>query len=580
MVSSRSPFQTLPMLIVHKVIEYLEGRRRTSFNADIDKHNETKSVLTPLLSVGERWRMVALDSICDNCKFDFDAKRESVEVTYPAWPADFSYPQFRKNHLVKRVVVVATLWADLYIGKFCEVIAKPQYESLMFSSATTLVLHLSNSTVNSSKSSSYGYSCNDLSAADIQGKAATIARSLLHLIPTAVGIVVSVLPDQATQYHYYRQIDFGGLYGKIVSELCQGSARSVQVFSKRNDSPISFNLSIVPGLTSITQESNISCAPFAELAYLNASTLKALGLRLANMTEWINVIYGGTTIPTSYTSLASLTLAISGISYSIIWAAIKDIAPFPVLSRLDISGGYPFDDDLLFRGNGGTMKTLRIPLSAIARNALGRFGVLKRSGVTRMTRICIDEVTEADREFLIANAGVPIERSIHSILEVARSLRAKDKVIDYRIYKAIFNAPSTAILQCLDFGYESLDVGNVINLLVALPSLVSLTCGVVEFEESTTLIPANERPNTLHAKHYPLSTNFRVWRVPKTSNSKAKDIAYAAMLLAVLCPNFTHVDISPNLRNDFGREIIWAAFSDPFEPYSDSLRRLVYKRAD
>ncbi|KAJ2104549.1 hypothetical protein GGI09_000052 [Coemansia sp. S100] len=140
MASSRCQFQTLPMLIVYKVIEYLEGRRRTAFNSDIDEHNKTKAVLTPLLRVSERWRMAALDSICDNCKFDFDASCNSVEVTYPAWPADFLYPRFRKNHLVKRVVVAATLWADLYIGKFCEVISRPQYESLMFSSATTLVL--------------------------------------------------------------------------------------------------------------------------------------------------------------------------------------------------------------------------------------------------------------------------------------------------------------------------------------------------------------------------------------------------------------------------------------------------------
>ncbi|KAJ2875580.1 hypothetical protein GGH93_001454 [Coemansia aciculifera] len=462
MASSRSPFQTLPMFIVYKVIEYLEGRRRTSFNTDIDEHNETKSVLTPLLSVSEHWRMAALDSICDNCKFDFDAKRESVEVTYPAWPADFSYPRFRKNHLVKRVVVVATLWADLYVGKFCEVIAKPQYESLMFSSATTLVLHLSNSAVNSSRSSSCDYSCNDLSAVDIQRKAATIARSFLHLTPAVVGIVVSVLPDQVTQHsqgrqYYYggqysQQIDFGGLYGKIVSELCQGSARSVQVFSKRNDSPISFNLSAVSGLTSITQGPNISCAPFAKLAYLNASTLKALGLRLANKTEWTNVIYGGTTASASYTSLASLTLAISGISYSIIWAAIKDIAPFPVLSTLDISGGYPFDDDLLFRGNGGTMKSLRIPFSAIARNALDRFGVLKRSGVTRMTRVCIDEVTDLDKEYMTRRTDVPIKQQVHHMLEVALALRLWNDTTAFGIFCAVHAAPSTAVLRCLEFG--------------------------------------------------------------------------------------------------------------------------------
>ncbi|KAJ2864119.1 hypothetical protein GGH94_003153 [Coemansia aciculifera] len=548
MASSRSPFQTLPMFIVYKVIEYLEGRRRTSFNADIDEHNETKSVLTPLLSVSEHWRMAALDSICDNCKFDFDAKRESVEVTYPAWPADFSYPRFRKNHLVKRVVVVATLWADLYVGKFCEVIAKPQYESLMFSSATTLVLHLSNSAVNSSRSSSCDYSCNDLSA------------WCLFFLTKSRNIVRegSTITEGSTA----SRLISGGLY----------------VFSKRNDSPISFNLSAVSGLTSITQGPNISCAPFAKLAYLNASTLKALGLRLANKTEWTNVIYGGTTASASYTSLASLTLAISGISYSIIWAAIKDIAPFPVLLTLDISGGYPFDDDLLFRGNGGTMKSLRIPFSAIARNALDRFGVLKRSGVTRMTRVCIDEVTDLDKEYMTRRTDVPIKQQVHHMLEVALALRLWNDTTAFGIFCAVHAAPSTAVLRCLEFGNVRVYTDSIIQFISVIPSLVSLTCIVCGLGPTIESIAARDRPSRLCSKYVPLSKNFRKLGIPYTADTSAEQATYAAMFFVILCPNFTLLDISPKLRDPFSREVAWAAFNCPFEAYADSLRRLIYRK--
>ncbi|KAJ2682497.1 hypothetical protein IWW39_005977, partial [Coemansia spiralis] len=189
----------------------------------------------------------------------------------------------------------------------------------------------------------------------------------------------------------------------------------------------------------------------------------------------------------------SLTLAISGISYSITWAAMKDAAPFPVLSKLSVSGGYPFDDDLLFRGNGGTMMGLRIPFSAVARNALGRFGVLKHGGVTQMTKVSIDEVTSLDKEFLAGRTDVPIKQQVHGILEVARSLSTKDYTMGFPV-------------------------------------------------------------------------------------SKIKDIAYTAMLLAVLCPNFACVDISPSLRNAFGREIAWAAFNFPFEEHADTLRRLIYRK--
>ncbi|KAJ2108182.1 hypothetical protein GGI16_001234 [Coemansia sp. S142-1] len=306
------------------------------------------------------------------------------------------------------------------------------------------------------------YSFSEQSAADIQGKAVTIARSLLYLTPAVTGIVVSVFPDQDTLYnqrrqyiygsHRSQQTDFGGLYGKIVSELCQGGARSVQVLSKLVDSPLAFSFSAVSGLTSITHGLNVSCAPFAKLAYRNATTLKMLDLRIADKTDWTDLIYGGTTTSASYTSLISLALAISDISYSVTWTAIEDIAPFPVLSTLDMSGGYPFDDDLLFRGNGGTMKSLRIPFSAIARNMLDRFRVLQRSGVTQMARVCIDKVTEADKEFVTGRTDLPIKQQVRHIMEVALALKLWNDTTAFGMFNAVVVAPSTAVLHCLEFG--------------------------------------------------------------------------------------------------------------------------------
>ncbi|KAJ2768578.1 hypothetical protein GGI18_005564, partial [Coemansia linderi] len=87
-------------------------------------------------------------------------------------------------------------------------------------------------------------------------------------------------------------------------------------------------------------------------------------------------------------------------------------------------------------------------------------------------------------------------------------------------------------------------------------------------------IPEVERPSRLHAKYYPLSSNFRVLHISHAAQVSAKDIAYGAMLLAILCPNLVQVDIPPKVRNDFGREVAWATFNDPFKPYAASIGRL------
>ncbi|KAJ1892756.1 hypothetical protein LPJ71_007363, partial [Coemansia sp. S17] len=71
--------------------------------------------------------------------------------------------------------------------------------------------------------------------------------------------------------------------------------------------------------------------------------------------------------------------------------------------------------------------------------------------------------------------------------------------------------------------------------------------------------------------------NFRVLREPYSAQSAAKNIAIVAMQIAILCPNFLYVDIAPELRSVFGREIAWAGFNRTFEPYTDILQSLIYK---
>ncbi|KAJ2442706.1 hypothetical protein GGF42_006867 [Coemansia sp. RSA 2424] len=589
------------MLVVHKVVEYLEGKPRNSFGTDMAEHNNRKAVLVPLLSVSERWRMAALESICDNCTLDFEYDRKAVEITYPAWPVDFSYPRFHRNQLVKRVVVATSLWSDLREGKFCDVINRPQYENLVFLSARSLFILLSSSSVNSPSSANSRYMSNDFTSAAIQERAASIACSLLQLAPSAVSITVSLLASQR-QYRdsgrqHERQPDLESLYGKITSELCRGSGRRLQVISKVDNFLYSLDFRTISGLTSISHGLNLACTPFARLAYLNAQTLKALDIRIAGAGDWSTLVCGATTTsatytgfaslklhiadvsytttPAAYTSLTSLKLHIADVSYTTTWAAIDDIQVFPVLSALDVSGGYPFDDDLLFRGNGGAMRCLRLPFCAIARNALGRFNVLKRSGVVRMDRVCIDEATGADNTFIFGRANSPVRQQVHDILDVATVLKAKYVRGNFPIYYTL-HAARTAIIRYLDFDDELIAVGGIIDLVSALPCLVSLTCGVAKLDIATKAIPAIDRPSRLRTKHYPLSTNFKRLHITCEANNLAEYAASTAMYLAILCPNFAHVDLPFNKRRAFSREIAWASCNPPFDAYADTIRRLIF----
>ncbi|KAJ2022165.1 hypothetical protein IWW57_004634 [Coemansia sp. S610] len=146
------------------------------------------------------------------------------------------------------------------------------------------------------------------------------------------------------------------------------------------------------------------------------------------------------------------------------WAAIEDIVPFPALTNLAADGGYPFSDDLLFRGNGASLKNLGLLFSAIAWNKLGR---------------------------LKFGTNVPGDL----------------------VFQSLCTAPDTAVLQRLEFGQQWCSADDIIKLLAALPSLVHLSCDIRKLQAEILAIPVSGRPSRLREKYYPLSNNFRTLSV-------------------------------------------------------------------
>ncbi|KAJ1916843.1 hypothetical protein LPJ71_001897 [Coemansia sp. S17] len=555
------------MLIVEMIVEYLEGRHRNQLFLGTKEHRQNKSALTPLLSVSECWRAAALISICDQCELTFYYCHKVAKVTIPALSADFSYRGFRQTPLVKRVMVTANLWRDMCNGEFCKATSTVQFEGMMFPSANVLWVCFDEDRDDDCDSDSDS----DGGVEITREQVIRFARSLLRLAPNATCVTVELLAINEDVSNY-RQ-----LYDVLVSELCRGRVSKLDVYSNLVSDPPSLDLHGVCELSRIYLESVVPCTPFVHLAYRNARTLKVLDIDGVEESDWRILIYGGTDVPATYTRLTCLDMGIVDIAYSATWAAIADIAPFPVLRSLCVYNDYPFDDDLLFRGNGGTLQNLHLPFSALARNILGRFDILKRRGVTRMNKISIGEVVDEDDEFLEGNVDGHIGQQIHHIHEVAMMLSLMNDSSEHLMFNALKSAPRLANIQYLDFTGRTFKLGDIINLVAALPNLVSMSCAVGGIGSEIEAIPDDKRPSSLRTKHYPLSNNFRKLRVLDSSDIPAQDIAYVGMLLAVMCPKFGHVDLSSKLRYTFNREIAWAMINDPFRPYSSCLERLVFR---
>ncbi|KAJ2873295.1 hypothetical protein GGH93_003322 [Coemansia aciculifera] len=567
----QSLFQTLPILVVEKIIEYLVGHPRSSFDDDIRRHSEMKVVLYPLLSVSEIWCEAALVSICDSCEVVFNDARGIFDENYPAWPKGVSYSGFRRERLVKRVVVTAPGWRDICYQTSREANAWSQYEGAIFPSATNLVVKLNKS--------NYDPSLMDKRAILPTPRPDTVgwckgvvdfARALLRMTPAVTGLSVVAISVDATHKSHR------GLCAILVSVLRHGGVTRLDVRCKTGSLTGSLRPHIMTGLTSIAHGVNISCSPIAWLAYHNAPTLKELHIAPTGLDDWSSLMTCGKQAPASYTNLVSLYIDIANTSAQG-WTTVEGAIPFPVLSQLDISGAYPFADNTLFRGNREMLQRLSIPFDAIAKNVLRRSGVSERSDVRRFSPINTVLITGTPHHMPSDNL---IPEQLHCILETSKTLKLGydpfyGQLFNRRVFDALYTAPSTAILQHLTLFGLNCAIGDIISVVSALPSLVSLTSQIHGSATRIGLIPENEHPSTLYEKYYPLSKNFRVLHVPSVANADIGRVSIVAMQLSVVCPNFAYVDLPLELRKGFKGKATWSSRNGPFKPYGDALRRLI-----
>ncbi|KAJ2834242.1 hypothetical protein GGI24_000484 [Coemansia furcata] len=271
-----SAFQTLPMLIVEKVVEYVDRRNRNVLDSDIaldiDEYNNTKAS-HQLLWVSERWRVAALSIICDNCEIDFEHSRKGYSVKYPALPLEFSAQQYDMKKSVKQAVVFAPSWSDIGSRKFGIASFQSESELPVFPSASTLMVCLDEDDANPAKARYRTPPATNSVSMDRNQETINFVSSIRRLTPAATGVVVFFRSPSPTVKKNRGQCN------TLVLQLCRGNITRLHVESLTECSLSTLKLHSMSELTTITQGVGVACPPFAQLAYRNASTLKVLNLR-------------------------------------------------------------------------------------------------------------------------------------------------------------------------------------------------------------------------------------------------------------------------------------------------------------
>ncbi|KAJ2417142.1 hypothetical protein H4218_003457 [Coemansia sp. IMI 209128] len=590
-MSSLSHFQTLPVLLVEMIVEYVGKHTRNTFDDQIRKHNKRKSILRPLLHVSVVWRSVVMSNICDNCVIRLKYFSNSVDVKYPAWPDGLTYPRTHRTIFVKRVTIWVPFWSEISKGKFTEAnaILRSKGSNVVFPNATSLVLYFFKPRERQPLRLDNFILGNPLappppppapkpivpvSPEIVSG----LARFLKRLAPGVTSVTGTFHIDGRLDANPERPFD------DLLTMLCKGNVNTFRAYSYHYSSRVTLDSLPIAGLTSLVHQNSMVCPPFGRLARLNASTLTRLTVGLLEPEDWPTFIIGEDEKPVVYPCLITLRIHIThGIQYryETTLPPINNAAPFPNITALEVKGAYPFDDDMIFRGNGATLKNLRIPVLAIHSKILSRFNVLGRSGVSRMNAIHIDMLSDwlMDRRIisrLFTEDDTSMMDQFPIILETATTMTLGSDTKLYHAFKALCKAPPMAVLQHLTIKAPVYTTLQIIQVIQAIPTLKSFACDLSKkVSGSTEAMPDHELPATLREKYYPLSHNFTKLTASRGGCVSTNKMAIAAMQIAIICPSFNFVEVLPGLRKDLKHKIGLAMAKDRFKPYADLVRHLL-----
>ncbi|KAJ2711497.1 hypothetical protein H4R19_003220 [Coemansia spiralis] len=271
----------------------------------------------------------------------------------------------------------------------------------------------------------------------------------------------------------------------------------------------------------------------AQMVVLNLQSLQVLDLADMGM-EFLETMVGSDGASISYLQMTKLVMQSVNHNPSQHDTLTTTGCPFPALCHLEITDGYPFSDDTLFRGNYEMLESLDLAYGIQA------FKVLNEHLAANGAMLCsLRHLTIIHRRWEVGNDGEVMLAAVAPIIQRAPSLQSLSVFLSDE-YHCTFNV--VAWLGCipkqvrmLSVKGKDLNTNEFIMLVRELPSLESLTCGL-EFDDETDTSQLGDLSTT----NTPISARFRRWNHIINHHGSNRNSDQWNKILAGLCPNFTY----------------------------------------
>ncbi|KAJ1822169.1 hypothetical protein LPJ60_002168, partial [Coemansia sp. RSA 2675] len=379
-----SIIQLLPLHVIEQIVGYIVGSSRMVFDGVFTDSQEYKELLKPLLWVSSDFRTVALPLYCNYFKVIVSTTAQAdqndhglLERQSSDHCVSYRYLGHPTHHLTKDLKVQLEGRA-IYSGQALAVLSGAPYDGCAFPLVRRLTVTLTEEVLSDMSE--------DVEIDLLRAKAniGEFVERIKQIAPAVRDIRVQLRNQHSPEVYDHH-------VGYLVSRLLRLVGRINYDYEANMTTPIWPYLYAISNLTHFTYTSVSGEDHFMQTVRHNAPTLQALDIDIAD--EFIDVkdlVQNTDGSYITYPQLRKLCLCWGEDGSEHRRAPLRGAIPFPRLERLVVIPEYPFGDDVMLRGNAGTLKLLHLKVSCSDISMLRRLDVFTPTSYPRLQYVNIE----------------------------------------------------------------------------------------------------------------------------------------------------------------------------------------------
>ncbi|KAJ1959942.1 hypothetical protein GGI12_004075 [Dipsacomyces acuminosporus] len=449
--------QSLPVEVLEAIIHHATGLRKVLRTQYSESRPELSKELIPFLSVCSRWRSVALPIFYMDMEVEIRGADELRAVTHQRLVHGLDDMIISSAFDLVRCAEILVPCRGIVDGEVAELLSSEPYSSAVFPSA----FHLRFITLD--MDSPRG------NRAESSDNIARLCQCIRKMFPNLISLFVD--------NNLFGFIDEHNFASSICAQLATPQLCAFN-YSGYEGGPHMQDLHQLASLTHLNLAVDIEYLDVVELVHRNAPILQRLSLRYQHAAAFVGLVQGFDGAAIVYPCLKQLAVSAS-YEYQPTLPVSPEGTPFPVLSYLTCTDGYPFDNDVLFRGSNKTLEFLVLSFTPELTQAVHNFQIFNNGRYPELKYMALQTMHgfSVDDDFAQYLIRVPFDQGPKM---QAVNIRLDCDVPCSVLVDAIQNATLVRSIKELDIHNFKLTVQELVGIIRNLPNLQYVGIGMAE----------------------------------------------------------------------------------------------------